>query len=686
MILCVDIETCSAASIKQGNDAYAEHESTRVWCVSFAWQDSKKGRLRKWSWRPGMKLHPQLRDWIASGNVMLAHNAGFEMAIWRHILTPQFGWPLYEIVQWRDTQACSVAANLPVTLEGVARVFKGSPGKDMAGNAEMRKLMKAEWDEAFQRYVYPEPTKAQYDRLVTYCENDCIATLFVWWRVPQLSHVELAVWHLDQQINQRGVCIDTMFVEQMARMAEQRKALLSDDVFRITGSLCANSTNPHALKLWLKGMEIDLPVTTKKDKETGETKTVETLSKDAVQGLLDVGDLDGAVRAVLDNRIEANKSTSLAKLKRVPTMVGSDGRLRGAFRYCIATTGRWASSGIQVHNLPKDKRDEWRGSHVRDMIRNGALETLLLTEARPLEAMSESLRAMLVSAPGCDFVAADFSAIEARVVAWLAGSHDALAVFAAGQDIYIDAAAKVKGIDVSEVTKQDRQLGKVCTLALGYGMGVLKFIDTARSAPYHVELDRKEAWRAHRAWRDANPAIVGFWNELEKACQTAVINRGTKINVGAHITVVCNKRALLIRLPSGRVLRYWYPKVKKTKKEIVAVNAEGELATHEFESMELSFKTVGKNKTSMVRESTYGGKLVENVTQAVARDLLANSMLTLDAAGYELVLHVHDSAVAEVAEGEGSVEEFERLMDETPEWAAGCPVATEGYRAKHFQG
>lgn len=678
MILCVDIETCSAASIKQGNDAYAQHESTRVWCVSFAWQDGKDGRLRKWSWRPGLKLPAKIRKWIASGKLMLAHNAGFEMAIWRHILVPTYGWPPYQIVQWRDTQACSVAANLPVTLEGVARVFKGSPGKDMAGNAEMRKLMNAEWDEAFQRYVYPEPMPEQYDRLVTYCENDCIATLFVWWRVPQLSEVELAVWHLDQQINQRGVCIDTEFVECMADMAEKRKALLATDVFRITGSLCANSTNSHALKLWLKEMELDLPVTTKKDAKTGETKVVETLSKDAVQGLLDDGDLDGAVRAVLDNRIEANKSTSLAKLKRVPTMVSSDGRLRGALRYCIAHTGRWASSGIQVHNLPKDKRDNARSEHVRRMIREGEIASLLLTEARPLEAMSESLRAMLVAAPKHDLIAADFAAIEARVVAWLAGAHDALAVFAAGEDIYVKAAA--------DIGSDNRQLGKVCTLALGYGMGVLKFIDTARKAPYNVEMSRKEAWRVHRAWRDANPAIVQFWGDLERACQTAVINPGTAINVGPHLRVVRNKKALLIRLPSGRVLRYWTPKVKKTKKEIVAVNEDGELVVHEFESMELSFAAVGKNKTSMVRESTYGGKLVENVTQAVARDLLAHSMLTLDAAGYPLVLHVHDSAAAEVPEGTGSVEEFEQLMSETPRWARGCPVATEGYRAKHFQG
>lgn len=684
-ILCVDIETCSAADIKQGNDAYAQHESTRVWCVSFAAASKKGEKPTVFTWVPGMELPASIRKWITAGKLMLAHNAGFEMAIWRHILAPVFGWPAYKIEQWRDTQATAVAANLPVTLEGVAKVFKGSPGKDMAGNAEMRKLMKASWCDAFQRYVYPEPTDEQIKRLITYCENDVIATLFVWWRMPPMINTELRLWHIDQRINQRGVAIDQEFVTQMANMAERRKELLASDVFRITGSLCANSTNPHALKLWLREMDVDLPVVAKKN-NAGETKKVETLSKDAVEKMLGEGNLNGAVRAVLDNRIEANKSTSLAKLKRVPKMVSSDGRLRGALRYSIAHTGRWASSGIQVHNMPKDKREDDRSEHVRRLIRTQNIDALLLTEERPLEAMSESLRAMLIAAPGHDLIAADYSAIEARVVAWLADSKPILDVFAAGEDIYIKAAATVMDIAVEKVTKQDRQLGKVCTLALGYGMGVLKFIDTARKAPYRVEMSRKEAYRVQRAWRENNPEIVQFWKELEDACQAAVNNRNTPIKVGPHLRIRCTKSALLIRLPSGRVLRYWQPRVKKAKKEIVAVDADGELVVHEFESMELQFKTVGKDKKSMVWESTYGGKLVENVTQAVARDLLGDALVKLEDKGFPIVLHVHDSAAAEVPAGERSVDEFEYWMGDKPKWAAGCPVKTEGYRSKHFQG
>lgn len=689
-ILCVDIETCSAASIRNGNAAYSEHESTRVWCVSFGIASTKHEKPTVYTWTPGQQLPKKIAQYIERGGLLLAHNAGFEMAIWRNILAPKFGWPLPKIEQWRDTQAVGVAANLPVSLEGLAKVFKGSPGKDMTGNKLMRSLAVATWNETHQRYDYPDSGDdamlPELRRLIEYCEADVLATLFVWWRLPPMHSFELNVWHIDQRINQRGVGIDQEFVEKMANMAEMRKDLLATDVFRITGSLCANSTNPHALKLWLKDEGIELPVVAKRNKETGEVEKKETLAKDAVEKMLDVGDLEGAVYAVLDNRIEANKSASLAKLKRVPQMVSKDGRLRGALRYSIAHTGRWAGSGIQVHNLPKDKRSNKRSEHVRGLVRKGALNTLLLSEERPLDAMSQSLRAMLVAAPGKDLIAADYSAIEARVLAWLADAKPVLDIFDAGGDVYVSAAATIIGKAVEKVTKQDRQLGKVCTLALGYQMGVLKFIDTARRAPYWVTLDRKEAYRVQRAWRDNNPEIVAFWKEIEEACQNAVGNKGTVFEVGPHLKVRCNKKALMIQLPSGRVLRYWRPQVKRVKKEIVSVDEHGELVKNEFESMELQFFTVGKNKSRMTRESTYGGKLTENVTQAVARDLLAYALVALDSRGFDVVLHVHDSAAAEVDAGTRSVEEFCRRMGETPKWAAGCPVATEGYRSKFFKG
>ena len=668
---CVDIETCSFAQITNGAAAYAEHPTTRIWCAVFSLPVS--GGF--WTWTPGNDLHPEIRDHVTSGGLLLAHNTGFEIAIWRWILTPQFGWPMPKITQWRDSQAMAAAANLPVSLEGLAKVFKGSPGKDMSGNKVMKTLAIVQEGRAGD-YIYPQPTEQQLTELVGYCLADVKATMHAASKLPRLTPTEMAVWQLDQKINQRGVAIDVPFVEAMAQMAARRKDLLSDDVFRITGSLCANATSTPALKAWLRDEGIELAVVERTNAK-GEKVHSESLDKDAVNALLERDDIDGAVRAILDNRVEANKSTSLAKLKRVPRMINTDGRLRGALRYSLAHTGRWASSGIQVHNLPKDKRKAYRSDFVRWTIQEGAPGALMLVEDRPLEAMSASLRSMIVAPAGRDLIGADFSAIEARVLAWLANASEVLATFARGEDVYVKAA--------QDIGSTDRQLGKVCVLALGYGMGPLKFIDTARRPPYNVEMSRKEAMRVQRAWRTANPEIVEFWFDVETAAKSAIENRGKAFTVG-YLQFLCDDRCLRVRLPSGRCIRYWRPEIRKATKTIACLTEEGEIVERVFETPEIQFFTVGKNKGRMTCESTYGGKLVENITQAVARDLLAHSLLTLDAHRFYLVLHVHDSIISEVNEGERTVEEFCYWMTELPRWAAGLPLTAEGYRGKMFAG
>jgi DNA polymerase len=695
-LLCVDVETCSAARITNGAAAYAEHPSTRVWCISFAFSGGKHDTPNAFTWVPGDDIPDSVREHIDSGGLMLAHNVGFEHAIWRRIMVPIFGWPTIRLKQWRDSQALAAASNLPVSLEGLARVFKNGPAKDMEGNKLMKSLATVTVDRATGEFIYPKPTADEMAKLISYCETDVLATLYVWWLLPVLSTDELAVWHVDQKINQRGIFIDIDFAERMAAMAERRKEDLSDDVFRITGSLCANSTSAPALKAWLKAEGVGLKVKVREKLVLDTTQNLpgsmlgappskvkvkvktETLDKEAVAEMLKDDNIDGAVRLVLDNRVEANKSASLAKLKRIPEMVSRDGRLRGALRYSIAHTGRWAGVGIQVHNLPKDKRDPKRADHVRRMIWAGDLDTLMMSEDLPLDAMSQSLRAVIIASPGRELLAADYSAIEARVVAWLAGAQGLLDTFARGEDVYVKAA--------KDIGSDDRQLGKVCVLALGYGMGVLKFVDTARRPPYNVEMTRKEAFKVQRGWRKANTEIVGFWKTLEEACHGAVANKGKRFSAGDHISVIYDGRAMRIVLPSGRSLRYWQPKLKRVTKKIVSVNEDGELVTNEFDSIELQFFTVGKNKSRMSPEGTYGGKLCENVTQAVARDLLAYALVTLDAKGYPLVLHAHDSIVAEVLKGSRSIEEFCRLMAALPPWAAGCPIAAEGYIGAFFKG
>lgn len=672
MILCLDIETCSAASITDGAWAYAEHPSTRVWCVSYALAEGRDDTRIDGTWRPGEPVPFWLVQHVEAGGELLAHNASFEQAVWRYILGPQHGWPTPRVEQWRDTQVSAALANLPIDLDTLAKVFRGAPKKDNDGAALMRRLAKV--TEHAGRFVYPTPTDAELARLVDYCEADVAATLWLWWRLPRVPKGELALWHEDQRINQAGVTIDAELVARAAQVANQRRDLLDQDVFGMTRSEVDSSRSTPALKSWLKALGVALPTVARKNTK-GETVTTESLDKGSVAGLLSDDSLDATVREILERRVEANKLTSLAKLKRVPGMLNSDGRVRGMFRFAKAHTGRWASSGVQLHNLPKNQLDDAREARVRDCIMRRDLPALLLTEDRPLDTMSQLLRSMVVAPAGREFIGADFSAIEARGVAWLAGATGVLETFHRGEDVYVKAAA--------DIGSDNRHLGKVCVLALGYGMGVLKFIDTAAKAPVPIHLSRKEARRIVRAWREANPEIVQFWAELEGACHQAVEEPGTVLHVG-FLTVRADENCLRVVLPSGRSIRYWQPRVVTTAKSMTTVDEDGELVDVEFESRELRFTNYGSGRP--MPDSTYGGKLVENATQAVARDLLGNSLRQLRANGFDVVLHVHDSIVAEVDTGARSVDEFCYRMTELPAWAAGFPLAAEGYRNTRFKG
>lgn len=296
---------------------------------------------------------------------------------------------------------------------------------------------------------------------------------------------------------------------------------------------------------------------------------------------------------------------------------------------------------------------------------------------RPLEAVSNWLRSIIVAAPGHELIAADFNAIEARVLAWLAGESAVLGALAdPARDVYVEAARTVGS--------QDRWLGKLCALALGYSMGAIKFATTAASQG--IVLPLKEARRITFAWREANQNIVSLWSKLEDACRAAIASRGVVIPVGEFLRVAANKECLQIRLPSGRVIRYWRPSVRTVTKKIQTVDEDGEIVEVERETEEIRFWTSGANAVDMMPESTYGGKLVENVTQGISRDLLGEALLRLESAGYPVVVHVHDSIVSEVTMGSGSVEQFCSIMETRPSWAADLPLKCEGYRGVRFKG
>lgn len=682
-ILGIDIETSSAADLKKvGAWAYSLHESTIALCVVFSFSTGRDDPHRYYAWTPGNKLPKKVRRYLRGRGSVLAHNHAFEDAIWKHVLEPQ-GFPKLERSRWEDTQPLGRAANYPASLDGLASTLGCPVQKDQEGKALMLRMCKATPD-GEGGYHYPLRTKKNVRRLVDYCALDVGAMIDCFWRLRNLSTTEALVLKADQAINARGVYLDRSFAAKCAKVAEERREELDDEACMLSGFALEDSRAPAALKDWMEshGVELPMAVRAKKQKD-GSVKTTKTktVGKEAVAKMLK-GMLPEPVRAILVNRLEANKVSSLSKFKRVPDMVGPDGRLYNALAYGGAHTLRWTSYGMQLHNWAKDKMEADTGALVRLAIYLEDLLFLKWSGMSPLTAISQSARSIIAAPPGRELIAADWSAIEARGIAWLSGHVGLLRLFERGIDVYIHAADDV-GSDPSKVGKEaHRNLGKVCVLALGYGMGVLKFWEKLAEAGIHVTL--REARRILKAWRTKNAKIVDFWADLENAVRDAITNRGETFRAG-RIRTVCSESCLFLRLPSGRSIRYWTPKIVRTTKAIKTVNDEGEVVSFEMTSQEIRFRQPKGGR--MVPESTYGGKLAENVTQAVARDLLGEALVRLEATDpYDVVMHVHDSIASEVPTGAGSVDEFSAIMSVVPDWADGLPLKAEGYRDTRFRG
>lgn len=701
-ILGVDIETTSAADLKEyGAWAYSRHPSTRVLVLSWKYAETHcKHPVRRWVPKQttsdgieigGEPLPVEIHDYVKAGGRLLAHNQGFEISVWRNILVPFFGFPEAEWTQWNDTQALGCAANFPSKLEGLAGSLGTPVQKDKAGYKLMLKLSKAKTVDG--EFVYPPMSLVDFAKLAQYCDDDVDSMMGAWFALQKLKPApplrETMVWRLDQRINARGVFLDQALARDLRVMGEERSSRLASEAQRASLFELKDAVAPPALKSWLRGKGVKLPKVSRKNSKGEHVKT-ESVGAKEIGKVLEDPELDPVAREVLNIRLEATKATSLRKLRRVETMVGADGRLRNALKFCAAHTGRWSSSGLQIHNLPKDKLSPAASRLVSWAVEQRNVEALEAFEKRPLQALSSKLRSVVAAAPGHDLIAADFASIEACVLAWLSGQEDKLDFL---HDYFRELARYERGERLTKpqdlyefaaesIGSDQRPLGKVAELALGYGMGDFRFFATA--AEWGVPIELKLAGKVKRAWRATNRMIVDFWKDLESACHAAVAHRGTSHSVG-FLRVYASSKCMFIVLPSGRRLRYWRPSIATKTKTVRYLDADGEIVEAEFEGPELSFWTQNDGQNGMALESTYGGKLVENVTQAVARDLLAEAMLALDPL-YPIVIHVHDSAAGEVPEGTGDVREFCEIMQSLPAWAVGCPVSADGYRAKRFRG
>lgn len=563
--------------------------------------------------------------------------------------------------KWRCTAVHALTLGLPGYLEGVAEVLKLDVQKDSKGKALIKYFSvpcKPTKTNGQRTRNHPHHDVEKWAQFVEYCRQDVVVEREIrrkLERFPVPEH-EWRLWALDQQINDRGVRLDPVLVRQAIACDAQYEARLLQEAREITGLNNPNSLTQ--LKGWLAERGLETP---------------DGLSKEFMPVLLDAAP-DDETRRVLDLRQEMSK-TSVDKYNAMQRTICADGRARGLLQFCGANrTWRWAGRLIQVQNLTKNEVEDI--VLARDTLHSGDFELLEMLFGPPPFILSQLVRPTFIPSEGCRFIVSDFSAIEARVIAWLADEHWVLDVFRGHGKIYEATAAQMFGIPFETITKghenyRYRAPGKVAVLACGFqgGAGAMENMDKKKEIP-------PEEYPIHvKKWRQANPNIVKLWYAAEEAAVKAVRDK-TTVKLKHGVCYRYEAGILFADLPSGRSLAYYNPSVK-----VETIRPKDK---EPFEKECLSFWGLDQVKKKWEKQRTYGGRLVENLVQAIARDCLAESLMRLDAEGYEVAMHVHDEAVLDVPIGTGSVEHVTEIMSRPIDWAPGLPLNAAGFECDFY--
>ncbi len=660
--LFLDLETYSEVPIKHGVHAYAE--KAEVLLLAMALDDGPVS-VHDFANSPTM-AHFDLIPTLERADTIVIHNSGFDRIVLKHALGIDI--PVERI---HDTMVQALAHSLPGSLGTLSEIF-GLPS-DQAKDKEGKKLInlfcKPRPKTSKERRATRETHPREWQQFIEYARLDIEATRALYHKLPRwnFSDGELRLWHLDQRINDRGVRVDTRLARAAIGAVESAQANLSARTSEATRGAVGSTTQRDALLQHLLGeYGVSLP-----DLQSG---TLERRLNDP--------DLPEPVRELLAIRLQAS-TTSTTKYRALINAVSSDDRLRGTLQFCgAARTGRWAGRTFQPQNLP---RPTMKQKEIDDGIEAFVAGCADLVVPDVMALASNAIRGCIVAPEGKKLVISDLSNIEGRVLAWLAGEEWKLRAFrefdaGKGHDLYKLTYARSFGVPPEAVTKDQRQLGKVQELALGYQGAVGAF--SSMAALYGMELPEDKVLELVKAWRKANSNIASFWYELEDTVKQALIQPDITLTC-RELKVVRNKAWLRIILPSGRSLCYPSPRIEDGKLSYMGINSY----TKKWE-----------------RIKTYGGKLVENATQAVARDVMAANMPSIEAAGYEIVLSVHDELITEASDtaaakvtwrlgvGKGLVDlaspsagELSLLLSTNPSWAPDLPLAAGGFETLRYR-
>ena len=646
--LHIDIETYSPESLADcGVHRYAAHPDFRILLFAYAFGDNPVTVIDLAS---GVSLPAPVRRALTDPKITkVAHNATFE----RTCIGAMMGQQL-DPEQWECTMTQCARCGLPMSLGEAAKAL----GLEVQKMTEGKKLIKqfCTYHEAPAGLfgsqggpMQPNDDPKGWETFKVYCRMDVEVERqldkALEWLEPTAT--EKALYKLDQEINDRGVQIDLNLVDNAVRIDTIYKARLNAEAQRITG--LSNPNSAAQLKTWIAGRTgLELDTLRKSDHID---------IKSAAQ--------DDIIDRILDIRAEVNK-TSNKKYYAMQESVCRDNRIRGLLQLHGTRTGRWAGKLVQMQNLPQNHISDI--DFARQLLKEGDLDMIEICYGNVADTLSQLIRTAFIAPEGHTFAVCDFSAIEARVLAWLAGEEWVLEVFRGHGKIYEATAAQMYGVPIEEITKTDprRQKGKIAVLALGYQGAVGALESMAKN--YHMSLSKEDMATIVEDWRNANPHIVKLWTKLEKAAQRCVSTGNPQQTAG--LTFKMQNKTMTVQLPSGRLLSYFHM--------TAGVNRWGKPS--------LKFLGVDPETKKWGWIETYGGKLTENVIQAIARDCLAHTLLRLDELAFRTVFHVHDEVVCEVPadNADGELRAIQDVFATVPDWAEGLPLKGAGYITPYY--
>lgn len=648
--LAIDIETYSSVDlIKSGVYKYVKSPDFSILLFAYAFDNEP---VQVVDLVQNEELPDEVINALTDKDVLkTAYNAQFERVCLDRFI--YLGVDKLPVEQWECTMVKASMLGMPLGLAKVAEVLNLENQKMKSGKLLINyfsKPCKPTKTNGGRTRNLPEHNLEKWATFKEYCKRDVEVERDIINKINffEISESEKEMWYLDQKINDTGIKLNSDLVNNAIDFNNTYSDRLINEMKEITG--VKNPSSVAQLKQWIESV-------------TGVE--VKSLAKDNVSSLLEEFKNED-VKRVLELRQKASK-TSIKKYEAMQRCAYRGDRAKGLLQFYGANrTGRWAGRLVQVQNLSKNKIPDI--DVARDIVIDGDLEMLEMIYGNVSDILSQLVRTAFIASNKSRFIVADFSAIEARVIAWLAGEQWRLDVFATHGKIYEASASQMFKVPIQEITKGSalRQKGKVAELALGYqgGPGALKAMGAL-----DMGIEEEELQEIVNAWRNANRKIVQLWKDVNSAAVKAVEEK-KPVAIQKGVVFYYRKGFLFIRLPSGRDLAYMRAHIERDSK---------------FNSKRIVYEGMDQTSKQWKRITTYGGKLVENIVQAIARDCLKETMLKLDKAGYKIVMHVHDEVILDTPYNDkGSLEEVLSIMSEPVEWANGLLLKGDGYETEYY--